>query len=173
MHLEVRGGLSDRVDIGGRLLWGLGALVDVKVNLLPPASRAALALSGGVGGATWANNDGFYVLQLPATLTASVAVTRAFTPYAAVGYRALWEWGRDDKTLIGSQATSPRGPGEGWMVAYAGIELASANGRAVLFEYGRMIPVTHDRGHPYWIPPSNLFSIAFRSGDGPDRSLQR
>ena len=126
-----------------------------------------------IGLPNWANNDGYYILQLPATLTASVAVTPSFTPYAAVGYRALWEWGLDDKTQVGSQTTSPRGAGEGWIVAYAGIELARANGGAVLFEYGRMIPVTQDSGHPYWIPPSNLFSIAFRSGDDPGAPIER
>ena len=36
----------------------------------------------------------------------------------------------------------------------------------MLFEYGRMIPVVHDSGHAYWIAPTNLFSIAFRTGVG-------
>lgn len=166
IHLEVRHGVSDRVDFGVRLQWGLGALADVKVNLLPPEGRAALALSGGVGGAAWSNNDGFYILHVPVTLTASVEVAPWFTPYAAVGYRALWEWGRDDELMPGSQATSPMGPGEGCVVAYVGIELRRASGRAVLFEYGRMIPVVHDAGHAYWIAPTNLFSIAFRTGEG-------
>jgi len=167
IHLEVRGGLSDRVDIGAKLLWGFGALADVKVNLLRPEGRAALAVSAGVGGATWDNNDGFYVLHLPVTLTGSFEVQPWFTPYAAVGYRALWEWGRDDPLMPGSQATSPRGAGEGVVAAYAGIELRRASGRAVLFEYGRFIPVIHDSSHAYWIAPTNLFSIAFRTGEGP------
>jgi hypothetical protein len=159
VHLEVRHGVSDRVDLGWRLLWGLGAAADVKVNLLPPESRAALALSGGIGGAWWLNNDGFYVLQVPATLTASVEVAPWFTPYAAAGYRALWQWGRDDPLMPGSQDTSPRGPGEGWVAVYAGIELRRASGRAVMFESGRVIPVVHDSGHAYWMAPSHLFSI--------------
>jgi len=168
IHLDVRHGVSDRVDFGVRLQWGaLGALADVKVNLLPPEGRAALALSGGVGGALWFNNDGFSILNVPVTLTASVEIEPWFTPYAAVGYRALWEWGADDPVMPGSQATSPRGAGEGWLAAYAGIELRRATGRAVLFEYGRFIPVTHDSGHAYWIAPTNLFSIAFRTGEGP------
>jgi hypothetical protein len=167
IHLEVRHGVGDRVDFGVRLQWGLGAAADVKVNLLPPEGRAALALSGGVGGAAWGNNDGFYILHVPVTFTASVEVEPWFTPYAAVGYRALWQWGRDNELMPGSQATSPTGPGEGCVVAYAGIELRRATGRAVLFEYGRMIPVVHDSGHAYWIAPTNLFSIAFRTGEGP------
>lgn len=172
LHLQVRRGITDRIDIGGTLLWGIGIGGDVKVNLLPPEWRAALAVSGGVGGAVWLNNDGIYVLQVPATVTGSVEVAPWFTPYAAVGYRALWAWGADDQTMVGSQATSPTGAGEGWVAAFAGVELRRATGRAVLFEYGRIIPVTHDSGHAYWMAPSNMFSIAFRTGEGPS-ALER
>ena len=144
----------------------------MKVNLLPPEWRAALAVSGGVGGAVWLNNDGIYVLQVPATLTGSVEVAPWFTPYAAVGYRALWAWGADDQTMVGSQATSPTGAGEGWVAAYAGVELGARAGARCCSNTGASSPVTHDSGHAYWIAPSNLFSIAFRTGEGPS-ALER
>ena len=164
--LQVRHGLSERVDIGGRLLLGLGIVGDVKVNLLPPGSRAALALSAGVGFAFGLADAPVYVLHLPATLLASYDVAPWLTPYAAIGYRGYWVWGADDPELSDYNYTAPTGPGEGLVVVYLGVELRRASGRALLLEYGRLIPAVDDPGHPFTSISSHLFSIGFRTGDG-------
>jgi hypothetical protein len=51
-------------------------------------------------------------------------------------------------------------------MAYVGVELRRASGRALLLEYGRLIPVVTDPGHRYEFMPTNLFSIGFRTGEG-------
>jgi hypothetical protein len=163
---QLRHGLSDRVDIGGRLLLGIGAVVDVKVNLLPPGSRAALALSAGVGGAVGLGHMPTWIAHVPATLAASYDVAPWFVPYAAVGYRSFWIFRSFNPNRPTDPVSDPSGSGEGVVMVYLGIELRRASGRALLLEYGRLIPAVHDPGHGYEFVPANLFSIGFRTGEG-------
>jgi hypothetical protein len=170
LEIEVRRGVSDQVDIGARLLFGVGLLADVKLNLLPREWPAALAIAGGVGGAIGpasSSPSAAYIVHVPLSLLASVDLASWFTPYVSVGYRGFWMWGADDPTLPGTSYTSPEGRGEGLLMFNFGLELRRTSGRGVLVEYGYMSPLWSDPGHGYHFISSHIISIGFRTGAGP------
>jgi|KBSMisStandDraft_5_1062788.scaffolds.fasta_scaffold332530_2 hypothetical protein len=170
-HLEVRHGLTDNVDVGGRLTFGIGATGDVKVNLLPARLPVALAVSAGAGVAIGLGEQGIYVLHLPVTVSASYDVASVLTLYAGVGYRGIWMWGSDDPTRPDYNYTAPTGRGEGLLTPIGGIAIGRTGDRALLIEYGRLMTLWHDPGHGYQFVPAHLFGIAFRTGRG--SALQR
>jgi hypothetical protein len=166
-HLEVRRGVSDNVDIGARLTFGIGFAADVKINLLPARLPLAIAVAAGVGPAVGlGERGGIYVLQVPVTLSASYDIAGWLTPYVALGYRGIWMWGEDDPTRPDYNYTAPTGRGEGLLVPIGGLAIGRTGGVAVLLEYGRLVPVWHDPGHGYTFVPAHLFSIAVRTGRG-------
>jgi hypothetical protein len=165
-HLEVRRGLSDNVDIGGRLTFGFGFVGDVKVNLLPAHLPLAIAVAAGGGVSVGLSDDGIYILQLPVTLSASYDIAGRFTPYVGLGYRGIWMWGNDDPTRDGYNYTAPTGRGEGLLTPIAGIAIGRTGGIAVLLEYGRLVTMWNDPGHGYTFVPAHLISIGFRTGRG-------
>jgi hypothetical protein len=165
-HLEVRHGLSDNVDIGARLAFGIGFTADVKVNLLPTRLPLALAIAAGAGAAVSLGDRGIYILHVPVTLSASYDIAGWLTPYVALGYHGVWTWGADDPTRPDYNYTAPTGPGEGLLTPVAGIAIGHTGGVALLLEYGRLVPIWHDPGHGYTFVPAHLFSIAVRTGRG-------
>jgi hypothetical protein len=165
-HLELRRGLTENVDVGARLSFGIGFTGDVKVNLLPAALPFALSISAGAGAAVNLGDRGIYILHLPAMLSASYAIAGWFTPYAGVGYRGIWMWGADDPTLPDYNYTAPTGRGEGLLTPIGGISVGRREGWAFLIEYGRLVTAWHDPGHGYTFVPAHLFSIAVRTGRG-------
>lgn len=166
LHLEVRHGLTDNVDVGGRLTFGIGATVDVKVNLLPARLPLAIAVSAGVGAAVGLDEQGIYVLHVPVMLSASYEVAGWLTPYAGAAYRGIWMWGSDDPTKPDYNYTAPTGRGEGLLTPIGGIAIGRVGDRALLIEYGRLVTLWHDPGHGYTFVPAHIFSIAFRTGRG-------
>jgi hypothetical protein len=169
LEIEVRHGVSERVDLGVRTLLGIGLLADAKLNLIPPRLPVALAIAGGVGGAVGAADSApsaGYVVHLPLSLLASVDAAAWLTPYASVGYRGFWMWGADDPTLPGTSYTTPAGRGEGLLLSNVGIELRRASGRGLLVEYGYLLPLWSDPGHGYHFVSGHIIAIGFRTGEG-------
>jgi hypothetical protein len=165
-HLEVRHGLTDNVDVGGRLTFGIGATFDVKWNLLPGGWPVALALAAGAGGGVGLGERGIYILQVPVTLSASYDVASWLTPYVGVSYRGIWMWGMDDPTRPDFNYTAPSGPGEGLLIPVGGLAISYGRGGAVLLEYGRLETLWHDPGHGFTFVPAHLVSIAVQLGRG-------
>jgi hypothetical protein len=158
----VRHGFADRLDVGATLL-GAGALVDAKVGLLPRDAPVALALSAGAGASAGSRDVvGFqYLLTCPISLLASVDLGSSFALYGVVGYLGFWIWGVDDPRLDGYQNTAPTGRGEGLLVTHVGTELRGTEGKALLFEYGRLTPLWHDPGHGYHPTTGHVFSVGY------------
>ncbi len=171
IELMVRHGVTPRTDFGVRLFFGLGALADVKWNLLDPARKTAVAISGGFGAAVdptaneTSNDTTTAVLHLPLTLTVSRDVSSWLTCYGAVGYGTFWIIGRGyrDPSMIYPDRTVT---GDGVVNLHAGVELVTSTGRAVLFEYGYLRPVVNDPGDFHSFAANHLFSIAFWTGRG-------
>jgi hypothetical protein len=157
----VRHGVSDSVDLGLRVFFGLGALADVKWNLLAPERRTALSISGGFGAAA----DEGAVLHVPLTLSVSHAVRPWFTPYAAVGYGTYWIFNYKQPEP-GVTYAARTGTGDGLLMLHAGIELSRASGRALMFEYSVGFPVVNDPGDFYQFATNQFISIAFHTGAG-------
>ena len=163
-HLEVRRGLTDNVDIGGRLTFGIGLTGDVKVNLLPAQWRFALAVAGGAGAAVSLGEQGIYIFHLPATVSASYDITDWLTPYVGARLSRHLDVGRGRSDAPGLQLHGADRSREGLLTPAGGIEIGNLVGFALLVEYGRLIPLWHDPGHGYQFKPADMFSIAIRKG---------
>lgn len=163
-HLELRRGLTDNVDIGARLSFGIGFTADVKANLLPAHWPVAIAISGGAGAAVSLGERGIYIFHLPVALSASYELAGWLTPYVGVGYRGIWIWGADDPTRPEYNYTAPTGRGEGLLTPVGGVALGRPGGWALLLEYGRLMTLWNDPGHGYTFVPATLFSVGVRTG---------
>jgi hypothetical protein len=80
LDVMVRHGATDRVDWGIRLFFGMGALGDIKWNLLDPVRATAIAVSAGVG----VGRDAGTVVHVPLTISASHSVRPWFTSTTAI-----------------------------------------------------------------------------------------
>jgi hypothetical protein len=164
-HFELRHGLTDNVDIGARLTFGIGFTGDVKVNLLPARLPLAVAVSAGAGPSVSLGQQGIYILHVPVTLSASYDFG-SLTPYVGVGYHSIWIWGADDPTRPDYNYTAPTGRGEGLLTPVGGVAIGRTGGIALLLEYGRMVTLWHDPGHGYTFVPAHMVSVAIRTGRG-------
>jgi hypothetical protein len=161
----VRHGVNPRMDFGVRLFFALGAVADVKWNLLDPTRRTAVAISAGFGAAAdpEASERTTTILHAPVTVTVSRDLSPWLAAYGAVGYGTFWILGRGyrDPTMLYPDRTVT---GDGLVNLHAGVELSTSTGRAVMFEYGYLRPVVNDPGDFYSFAANHLFSIAFRTG---------
>ena len=173
VDVMVRHGVTPQTDFGVRLFFGLGALADLKWNLLRPDRKTALAVSGGFGAAadrTSVDEGGTSsgttaILHVPLTVTLSRDLTSWLAVYGALGYGTFWIIGygdRDPMMMYPDRTVT----GDGLLSLHAGVELSTSTGRAVMFEYGHVRPVVNDPGDLYSFTSSHLFSIAFRTGRG-------
>ncbi len=166
IDVMVRHGITPRTDFGVRLFFGLGALADLKWNLLDPERKTALAISGGFGAAADPTTDNSTaIVHVPLTVTLSRDLSSWLACYGAVGYGTFWIFGHGyrDPTMVYADRTVT---GDGLVNLHIGLELTTSTGRAVLFEYGHIRPVVNDPGDLYSFTTSHLFSIAFRTGRG-------
>ena len=166
IDVMVRHGITSRTDLGVRTFFGFGLLTDVKWNLLDPARRTALAISGGFGAAVDPSaTNATTILHVPLTVTLSRDLSSWLACYGAVGYGTFWIIGHGDRdpTMIYADRTLT---GDGLVDLHVGLELSTSTGRAVLFEYGHIRPIVNDPGDLYSFTTSHLFSIAFRTGRG-------
>jgi hypothetical protein len=173
VDVMVRHGATDRLDWGVRLFLGLGALGDVKWNLLDPTRRTAVAISGGLGaGWTPTATTSAEIVHVPVTVSASRAFLPWLTPYAAVEYGAFWvfNYGTPNPNL---QYAARTWTGDGVLSFHVGLELAGASGRAFLVEYAYARPVVDDPGDFYKFAVNQFISIGFHTGYGKEPILSR
>jgi opacity protein-like surface antigen len=152
-----RFGVRENLDMGVKLFFGLGALVDAKVQLLA-RPRLAVSLLGGAGGAFDAES-GAEVLHAPIMLLASYRVVGPLTPYVGAGYGAFWifNYGSEPNVPAGSYPAARAWHGDGLMMLHAGIELAITVRTALLLEYGYLRPIVEDPGDHYEFAINHLF----------------
>jgi hypothetical protein len=154
-----RFGVREHVDMGVKLFFGLGALVDAKVQMID-RPRLAVSLLGGAGGAFDAFS-GAEVLHVPLSLLASYRVAGWLVPYAGAGYGAFWifNYGSDPQIPPGSWAARRTWHGDGLMMLHAGFAFDITRRTALLLEYGYLRPIVEDPGDHYEFATNHLFLI--------------
>jgi hypothetical protein len=158
VQLGVRRGLRDDLDVGVQLFFGAGVLVDAKYNLMPPASRLALSLSGGVGGGY--NLGGGGVIHVPLRLLASYDLWHArIRPYAAAGYGTFWVLGYGEPEPSVRYAAR-KGHGDGVLALTAGVSLGTQPTWAV--EYSFWTQVLDDPGDFYSFVDNHILLAGVR-----------
>ena len=167
-QMDLRVGVSDRVDVGAKLLMISGLLLDTKVNLMPPSHNFALALTGGVGVAidTGSIGDGYdgtaWLLNLPIGLIASYRIGGWFSPYFGATYGFYWIFGRSlSYELYNSDSdyAAREGYGDGLLRLTAGAELATRKHVAFLVEYSFFWALVDDPGDNFAFVNNHLFGI--------------
>ena len=161
LDIMIRHGATERMDWGVRTFMGTGALVDVKWNALAPASKTALALSAGLGGAVV---DA--IGHVPLSITFSHEVLPWFTPYAALGYGTYFIFGYDGSRDPNAHYAARTWTGDGLLSVHVGVELARASGRALMLEYAYARPGVDDPGDFFKFASNHFVAIGFQSAGG-------
>ena len=156
LQYGTRFGVAEHVDMGVKLFFGLGALVDAKLQVID-RPRLAISLLGGAGGAYDVSSGG-EVLHVPLLLLASYRVARRFTPYAGAGYGAFWIFNyRGTSYLPPGSTPAPRAwHGDGLMMLHIGFEIGAIGRSALLLEYGYLRPIVDDPGDHYDFATNHL-----------------
>jgi hypothetical protein len=160
LQYGARFGVSDSVDMGVKLFFGLGALVDAKVQVIH-RQRLAVSVLGGAG-AAYDVSSGGKVVHAPALLLTSYSLADVFTPYLGVGYGAFWifSYGSGGNVPPGSIFAPRAWHGDGLMMLHAGFELGSR--RRVLLEYGYLRPIADDAGDHYDFAVNHMILGSFQ-----------
>lgn len=160
--VNFRTGLTDNLDIGARLFFLTGALVDLKYNLMPKDSPLALSIQGGIGGGyDLLGDDEAGALHVPLNVLLSYPLGRRVTPYMAAGYGFYWIFGREPQPRKGVQYAGRAGHGDGLLQLALGVELALTDGFALLLEYDLYKALVDDPGDGYAFSDSHLMQVGF------------
>ncbi len=160
--INSRLGLTDRLDIGLRLLLVGGLLADTKVNFLHPKSPWALSGSVGFGAAADVSTKGAYLVHLPLWLRASYDFKFGLTPYVALGYSFFWIYGRDADPVIGATYLDRSGTGDQLVTAAVGLQQKLGRHVALLLEYNLWQPVVDDPGDFFSFERSHIVIFGVR-----------
>ena len=162
LQYAARIGVDDNVDVGVKMFFGLGAVIDAKVQVIK-RERLALSVLGGAGAAYDLSSTG-YVLHAPVLMLASYRVADGFTPYAGAGYGAFWIFNYGSYAYVPPGSTpAPRAwHGDGLMMLHLGCEIgffrrANILRSALLLEYGYLRPIVEDPGDHYAFAANHLF----------------
>jgi hypothetical protein len=167
LQYAARIGVHDNVDMGVKMFFGLGALVDAKVRVIN-RERLALSLLGGAGGAH-DYYSGASLVHAPVLMLASYRVVDGFTPYAGAGYGTFWIFNYGSYAYVPPGSTpAPRAwHGDGVMMLHVGCEIgffrrANILRSALLLEYGYLRPIVEDPGDHYEFATNHLFLAGFQ-----------
>jgi len=162
MQYAARFGVRDNLDMGVKLFFGLGALVDAKVQVIN-RPRLAVSMLGGAGGA-FDPASGAEVLHAPFMLLASYRLVGPLTPYVGAGYGVFWifNYGSAPNVPAGSYPAARAWHGDGLMMLHAGFELGLTPRTALLLEYGYLRPIVEDPGDHYEFATNHLFLTGVR-----------
>lgn len=161
-QLGGRVGISKRVDVGLGSFMAYGVKADVKVNLLAPSQKLALAPRLGAGFRL--ERD---VRLLEAGAIASYRLADSFEPYVGLTFANHWIEPEQPAELGGklpSNAVTRREMGDGLLQLNLGFEARLSEHVALLGEYGHWFPMNNDPGDFYAFVPTNIAGIALRFG---------
>lgn len=152
-------GILSRVDAGlGSYLLG-GVKADVKVNLLDPQQRLALAPRLGAG-YRWAGRQ---VGMLEGGAIGSYRFER-LEPYLGLTFANHWIDPTPPPGMLPPNLAKRRGTGDGLLQLSLGVELGLSEHVALLGEYGHWFPLNNDPGNFYAFVPTNIAGVALRVG---------
>lgn len=158
-QLSGRLGIARHVDLGLGTFMLTGLATDVKVNLLAPSARWAIAPRLGAG-----LRLGREVRMLEGGAITSYALTPDFEPYFGLTFANHWiEPEAPTYTLPPNLAPSRR-TGDGVLQLCLGFEARLTNGPALLAEFQHWFPLNDNPGDFYRFVPTNIFGMALRFG---------
>jgi hypothetical protein len=152
-------GLAPHVDIGLQPWMYMGGRADVKVDVLAPHERLAVAPRAGAGFAVGSETR---TLMGMAGAILSYRATPGFEPYLAATYADNWiTRPKLDVTPASGESLAPRAnTGDGLVQLTVGFEW-SGRSAGFLAEYNLWFPVNNDPGDGYAFVPTEVFSIGF------------
>jgi hypothetical protein len=158
-QLGGRLGITKRVDVGLASFLVVGAKADVKVNLLDPHQRLAIAprVGAGYGGER-------RVAMLQGGAIASYRFGDRFEPYLGLTYANHWIAPEPPVQPLPANVVGRSGTGDGLLQLNLGVELRVSEHVALLGEYGHWFPLNNDPGDFYAYVPTNVAGIALRFG---------
>lgn len=158
-QLGARVGIAPRLDVGvGSFLYS-GAKADVKLNLLEPHQRLAIAPRLGAG-----YRFGRVVTMLEGGAIVSYRFLEGLEPYFGLSFANHWIEPRLTTGQPPPNAVGKRGTGDGLLQLSLGLEFPVTRHAAVLLEYGHWFPLNDDPGDFYAFLPVNIAGIALRIG---------
>jgi hypothetical protein len=156
-QLSGRAGITERIDVGVGSFLQTGLKGDVKMNVLSPHARLALAPRLGAG-----YRLGREIAMVEAGAITSYRLVQGLEPY--VGLSFANHWIEAEAPAATPNAVAARGTGDGLLQLSIGIELVQMSHFAILVEYGHWFPLHDDPGDFYRFLPTNIFGIALRLG---------
>jgi hypothetical protein len=158
-QLGGRLGISKRVDAGLGSFMAYGVKADVKVNLLAPSQKLAIAPRVGAG-FRWERS----VRMLEAGAIASYRSADALEPYVGLTFANHWIEPEQPDGGLPPNAVTRREMGDGLLQLNLGFELRVSEHVAFLGEYGHWFPMNNDPGDFYAFVPTNVAGLALRFG---------
>lgn len=158
-QLGGRVGLTPRVDAGLGTFMRSGFKADVKVNLLAPHQRLALAPRLGAG-YRWEREVGL----LEGGVIASYRCFDWLEPYAGITFANHWIEAVSPSGPLPPNVVGRRGTGDGLLQLNMGVQLVASEHVALLGEYGHWFPLNDDPGDFYAFVPTDIVGLAFRIG---------
>ena len=158
-QLGGRVGITPRVDAGLGTFMRSGVKADLKVNLLAPHQRLALAPRLGAG-YRWEREVGL----LEAGAIASYRCFARLEPYAGLTFANHWIEAVPPSTSLPANVVGGRGTGDGLLQLNVGVQLVVSDHVALLGEYGHWFPLNDDPGDFYAFVPTDIVGFAMRIG---------
>jgi|GEM_PF-2418874 len=147
VQIAYRTGVSERVDVGARMILGDGLLGDVRYGFLEPGSPLQVSLGLGVGFGGWLGQEGAVSVTAPIVAMVSYDADDVVTPYLGVGWAFWWHLGRRPEYDDPDATYAAReGHGDGVLTALVGVALRASSKVSVLLEYDFSTQVVDDPG---------------------------
>ena len=161
LHLAVRTGLGERVDLGVRAILGDGLLADTRFGLLPPSSPWQVSLGVGLGAGGWLGQGGGVSITAPVVAMGSYDVGDVLTPYVGVGWAFWWHLGHEPtEGQAGDTYAARAGHGDGVVTLLAGLAFHLSPTLSILVEYDFTTQVLDDPGDFFSMVDSHVFTGA-------------
>lgn len=160
-ELGLRLGLTDHLDVGTKLQFFPGALVDMKYNFMEPDNPLALSVRLGVGGSIGIHR---LALHVPASLGISYDWPHV-TPYAHVGWSNFWFNSGEPEAAANVDYVEAKGHGDGVLRSTVGLRFRLHELFMLFVEYNYWEPMLNDEGDFYKFDNSHagLVGLTFRT----------
>jgi hypothetical protein len=161
-ELGTRLGLTDHLDVGGRIQFFPGGLLDFRYNFLAPNDPLALSISGGIGGSVGTSGA---ALHVPLSVGVSYDWPNV-SPYAHLGWSHFWFFKGEPDDFETVDYVDKKGHGDGILRSTAGVRFKVGDMVLLYLEYNYWLPLLNDEGDFYKFDDTHvaLIGLGFLSG---------
>ncbi len=162
-EVGTRVGLTDHLDIGGKLQHFPGGLLEVKYNFLEPDNPLALSLRGGLGGSIGTMGAALHV-----PVSVGISYDWAYVaPYAHLGWSQFWFFKGEPEDAETVDYMDREGHGDGVLRATGGLRIIVNKYLSFYAEYNYWKPLLDYEGDFYRFDDTHavLGGIAVCTGD--------